>query len=279
MVLHKKHQILKTIRTAILKGDSLIQAKSLCIHKGFGKRQIKETLNLYDEFKKQVDFKNEDFWQLLSYEVFDLATRDTDFEQYLDSIDEGIAIFDLRETAEPLKPVLNKFRLLDICKYSGYRMFITLPNDHIQMVKTSKAIINVSQFEEILAKKKALGLEGELFVLKEEQLRLGIDFTVEHTSQINVGAGYDIQSWKNDKSFSKSNQLFVEVKTISIKKEIYLTENEIETAKKLGVNYRLHIVRKVQSKLLTYKVIDDFHTFFEKNKTDFIVKPTYLLKV
>ena len=69
------------------------------------------------------------------------------------------------------------------------------------------------------------------------------------------------------------------LKTISTKKEIYLTENELETAKKLGVNYRLHIVRKVQNKLHTYKVIDDFHAFYEINKTDFIVKPTYLLKV
>ena len=175
--------------------------------------------------------------------------------------------------------MLDRFRLLNTCKYSGYNLIIDIPEHHLKEVELPQVIIDANEFEEILAKKKALGLEGELFVLNEEKIRLGADFEIENTAQLNVGAGYDIKSWKDDKSFSESNKLYIEVKTISTKKEIYLTENELETAKKLGVNYRLHIVRKVQNKLHTYKVIDDFHAFYEINKTDFIIKPTYLLKV
>ena len=48
MVLHKKHQVLKTIRDAIISGDSLEQAKSLCIHNGFSNKQINDTLALFD---------------------------------------------------------------------------------------------------------------------------------------------------------------------------------------------------------------------------------------
>lgn len=279
MVLHKKHQVLKTIRDAIISGDSLEQAKSLCIHNGFSNKQINDTLALFDEFKEVALFENEDFWDILSFEIFDLALQNKDFELCIDSANHGSAIFNLNDVPETLIPILDKFRLLDICNYSGFKLIIDIPENHLKELETSKAIIDVNQFEEILAKKKALGLEGELFVLKEEKIRLGADFEIEHTAQLNVGAGYDIKSWKDDKSFSESNKLYIEVKTISTKKEIYLTENELEIAEKLGVNYRLHIVRKVQNKLHTYKVIDDFYAFFEINKTDFIVKPTYLLKV
>lgn len=279
MVLHKKHHILKTIRDAVLNGDSLTQAKSLCIHSGFSKKQINDTLALFDEFKDLVQFENEFFWDLLSFEIFDLALQNKDFELFIDNSTDGTATFNLTEVPESLIPSLDRFRLLYTCKYSGYNLIIEIPEDHLKEVQLSRAIIDANEFDEILARKKALGLEGELFVLNEEKERLGSDFKIIHTAQLNVGAGYDIQSWKDDKSFAKSNMLFIEVKTISTKKEIYLTENELAIAKKLGINYRLHIVRKIKTRLVTYKVIDDFASYFELNKSDFVVKPTYLLKV
>lgn len=279
MVLYKKHQIIKTIRDAVINGDSLSQAKSLCLHSGFSKKQIKDTLALYDEFREVVPFEHEVFWDLLSLEIFDLAFQNKDFELYIDKSTNGIAMFNYHEVPESLLPVLDRFKLLNICKYSGYNITIEIPKNHLTELKNPQVKIDINQFEEILAKKKALGLEGELFVLNEEQLRLGSDFEIEHTAHLNVGAGYDIQSWKNDKSFSKENKLFIEVKTISTKKEIYLSENEIATAKKLGTNYRLHIVRKIRTKFVTYQVIDDFASYFERNLSEFIVMPTYLHKV
>ena len=205
MVLHKKHQVLKTIRDAIISGDSLEQAKSLCIHNGLSNKQINDTLALFDEFKEVALFENEDFWDILSFEIFDLALQNKDFELCIDSSNHGSAIFNLNDVPETLIPLLDKFRLLDICNYSGYKLIIDIPENHLKELETSKAIIDVNQFEEILAKKKALGLEGELFVLNEEKIRLGADFEIEHTAQLNVGAGYDIKSWKDDKSFSESN--------------------------------------------------------------------------
>lgn len=279
MVLHKKYEVLKTIRDAILSGDSLTQAKSLCIHNGFSKKQINDTLALFDEFKEIVPFENELFWDLLSFEIFDLALQNEEFEWYIDNATNGYATFILNEINESLMPILDRFRLLNICKYSGYKLIIDIPQDHLADVKTSLATVDVNQFEEILAKKKALGLEGELFVFNEEKNRLGSDFEIEHTAQINVSAGYDIQSWKDNKSFLKSNRLYIEVKTISTKKEIYLTENEIATANKLGTNYRLHVVRKIKTRLITYKIIDDFASYFNQNRSDFVIKPTYLLKI
>jgi hypothetical protein len=214
-----------------------------------------------------------------SFEIFDLALQNKDFVLHIDKSSNGSATFSLDEVPESLKPILDRFRLLNTCKYSGYNLIIEIPEDHLKEVKLSQTIINANEFDEILAKKKALGLEGEIFVLNEEKERLGSDFKITHTAQLNVGAGYDIQSWKDDKSFAKSNMLFIEVKTISTKKEIFLTENEIATAKNLGINYRLHIVRKIKTRLVTYKVIDDFASYFELNKSDFVIKPTYLLKV
>ena len=55
MVLHKKYHVLKTIRDAVLSGDSLSQAKSLCLHSGFSEKQINDTLALFDEFIESVN--------------------------------------------------------------------------------------------------------------------------------------------------------------------------------------------------------------------------------
>lgn len=279
MATHKKHHVLRTIRHAILGGDSLPQAKSFCIHNGFSKNQITETLALFDEFKEEAPLDCEDFWGVLSYEIFNKALQNNYFEQYIASSEGDSAIFNMNRVPEELKPTLDAFRLLDTCTYSGYELTISIPNDHFREAKATQAKINLGQFEEILAKKKALGLEGELFVLEEEQNRLGPDFLVEHTALSNVGAGYDIRSWRNSESYSRSNELFIEVKTISTKKEIYLTSNELATAKSLGKGYRLHVVRKVNGRLFTYKVIDNLANYFNANKTEFIVDPTYLLKV
>ena len=279
MATHKKHHVLKTIRHAILGGDSLPQAKSLCIHNGFSKNQITDTLALYDEFREEAPLDSEDFWDILSYEIFGRALQNNYFEQYIASSEGGLAIFNMNRVPEELKPTLDAFRLLDTCTYSGYELTLSLPTDHLLEVKATEAKIDLKQFEEILAKKKALGLEGELFVLEEEQNRLGPDFPVEHTALLNVGAGYDIRSWRDSESYSRTNELFIEVKTISTKKEIYLTSNELATAKSLGKDYRLHVVRKINGRLFTYKIIDNLANYFATNKAEFILDPTYVLKV
>jgi len=279
MATHKKHHVLRTIRHAILGGDSLTQAKSLCAHNGFSKNQITETLSLFDEFKEEAPLDGEDFWDILAYEIFSRALQNSYFEQYIANSEGGLVIFNMNNVPEDLKPTLDAFRLLDTCTYSGYELTISLPEDHINDARVTQAKIDLRQFEEILAKKKALGLEGELFVIQEEKDRLGPDFIIEHTAQLNVGAGYDIRSWKDSESYSRSNELFIEVKTISTKKEIYLTSNELATAKSLGENYRLHVVRKINGRLFTHKVIDNLANYFASNKEDFIVEPTYVLKV
>ena len=221
MATHKKHHVLRTIRHAILGGDSLTQAKSLCAHNGFSKNQITETLSLFDEFKEEAPLDGEDFWDILAYEIFSRALQNSYFEQYIANSEGGLVIFNMNNVPEDLKPTLDAFRLLDTCTYSGYELTISLPEDHINDARVTQAKIDLRQFEEILAKKKALGLEGELFVIQEEKDRLGPDFIIEHTAQLNVGAGYDIRSWKDSESYSRSNELFIEVKTISTKKEIY----------------------------------------------------------
>ena len=255
------------------------QAKSLCVHNGFSKSQISETLALFDDFKEVAPLDSIDFWEILSYEVFGRALQNKYFEQHVAHAMGDFVIFNMNRVPEELKPILNAFRLLDTCTYAGYELTIRLPTDHLLEAKTTQANIDLGQLEEILAKKKALGLEGELFVLEEEQNRLGPDFVVEHTALLNVGAGYDIRSWRDNESYSKSNELFIEVKTISTRKEIYLSSNELATAKSLGKSYRLQVVRKINGRLFTYKVIDNLANYFALNQVEFIIEPTYVLKV
>jgi len=175
--------------------------------------------------------------------------------------------------------IIDYLRLLDICHYSGFQLYIKIPIKIRPDIELKRSKTSSDQFDAILLKKRELGLAGELFVLEHEKQRLGSDFQVEHTSLIDVGAGYDIKSWKNTLSFSLSNILYIEVKTISVKKEIYLSENELKVAQQLGSNYRLVIVRKLHDDLIIYKTIDDFASYFVENKNDIKVVPTYLIKV
>jgi len=279
MVIHKKHQILNIIRIAILRGDSLQQAKSLCLHNGFSEIEIKETLLIFDEFKHQINFNSENFWHNLTHKIFELAIEDNNFKKCINELENETMVFNLNDISEKQNSLLDRFRLLDICGYSGFNLIIKIPTQFFNEFITSASKVNISQFEEILAKKKKLGLEGELFVINQEQERLGSDYFLEHTSQIDVGAGYDIKSWRNNESYAESNKLFIEVKTFSVIKEIFITQNELATAKRLGKNYRLQIIRKINNHFITYKIIDDLFSYFENNKSDFTIRPTYSLKL
>jgi hypothetical protein len=278
MVLHKKHLILKSIRESLLNGDSLTQARSLCRFQGYTDNQIEDTLKIFSDLEGQVDISDPNFWELLAVEIFNYVLNDIFFESYLESQEEGMWVINTQYVPDRSFLTIDYLRLLDICHYSGFMLYVKIPIKIIPDIELKRSKTSLEQFEAVLLKKKELGLAGELFVLEQEKKRLGTDFHVEHISLVDVSAGYDIKSWKNTLSFSKSNNLYIEVKTFSVKKEIYISENELKVAQQLGGNYRLIIVRKLFDKFIIYKIIDDFASYFAENKKNINVLPTYLIK-
>lgn len=274
MILHRKHHILSKIRNSILLGDNLDEAIAHCAASGFNMAEINDTLSLYENFGLELNMKSPNFWELLTRLIFDFAWQIEAFQNLIKNSDSNELEIDLSMSSEGLL-FIDPFRLLDICSYSGYQLFLKIPTSVFEEFKSHKRKVTLEEFDKIQHNRKLLGLNGELFVLQEESKRLGDEFPIEHTSQVDVAAGYDIKSWKNSSTYLKSNRLYIEVKTFSIQKEIFISQNELQVAKNLGEYYRLHIVRKNGNTFENYQIIDNFYDFYSNNKSSFEVQPTF----
>jgi hypothetical protein len=122
-----------------------------------------------------------------------------------------------------------------------------------------------------------LGLKAEEKVIEYELNRLtNIDLNsneIEHTSKINVLAGYDIKSFENylDNNVRKIVR-YIEVKAVSsYDYNFYWSRNEKETAYSLGESYYLYLLpvtRYHNFDLSRMKIINDPFKNVYMNKTE-----------
>lgn len=92
-----------------------------------------------------------------------------------------------------------------------------------------------------LEKQQKDGEIAELFVISYENKRLSSSGkTAKRVSQIDVSAGYDILSFKND--FSEEFDCYIEVKSYHGKPHFYWSDNERNTSKVLTDLYYLYLV-------------------------------------
>lgn len=116
---------------------------------------------------------------------------------------------------------------------------------------------------EVLKKKQAendaIGLMAERAVIEYEIRRLTdilvVPSEIEHTSQENVLAGYDIKSFENYlNSNSKRINRFIEVKAVSIGDyKFYWSKNEMEIAKVFGEMYYLYLLPVITSNIFDFE--------------------------
>lgn len=104
------------------------------------------------------------------------------------------------------------------------------------------------ELQQVLETKSARGSEAEALVLAWERHRLrSLDCSaesdaVQHTSLVDVCAGYDISSF-NDRADEFLFDRFIEVKsTIAAEPQFILTRNELAVAERLGKKYWLYVV-------------------------------------
>ena len=143
MVLHKKHLILKTVRESLLKGDSLSQAWSVCRFIGYTDSQIDYTLKIFSDLEGQVDITDQNFWELLSVEIFDYVLNDIFFESYLEFEEEGLWIINTQYVPNESVLIIDYLRLLDICHYSGFQLYIKIP---IKIKIDERVTENIDQY-------------------------------------------------------------------------------------------------------------------------------------
>ena len=113
---------------------------------------------------------------------------------------------------------------------------------------------SLKDLQETQEKKVELGRHAEEFVLSYERLLRANHACPENiriVSEIDVGAGYDIQSYQTDVSVILDK--FIEVKSYSGQPNFYWSKNEIEIAQREQDNYFLYLVNRDEMNNENYK--------------------------
>ena len=111
------------------------------------------------------------------------------------------------------------------------------------ILKTQKRKISENELIDKLAKERELGILGEEFVLAYEKQRITnkeLQKEIKIISQIDVAAGFDIVSFRDNAS--QTFDRFIEVKTFSGKPHFYWSKNEIDKARLMGDAYCIYLV-------------------------------------
>lgn len=104
---------------------------------------------------------------------------------------------------------------------------------------------SLKNLQETEKKKVGIGRHAEEFVLSYERLLRANHVCPDNiriVSEIDVGAGYDIQSYQTDASAILDK--FIEVKSYSGQPNFYWSKNEIEVARREQDNYFLYLVNR-----------------------------------
>lgn len=132
---------------------------------------------------------------------------------------------------------------LNVVSISNNRLIVSRKfNDCFESI-CSKAIRKITQDDLLkrLENQQAEGEKGELFVVNYENKRLVLSGKkVKRISQIDVTAGYDILSYKDENS--TEYDCFIEVKAYHGNPHFYWSENERNTSMVLKEKYYLFLV-------------------------------------
>ena len=183
-----------------------------------------------------------------------LLTTDNTYSEYLDeflgNFDES-KIFKAKKSQKIKYSGIRNFLMelgfikLDIIK--GYYK-ISKEYNNLLIDRNYKRKTSFNKYKKILKEKERISFLAELEIIDYEKNKLkNLDFLVErveHTSQYDVSAGYDIKSFEDYlDDCNKPITIFIEVKAVSIiDYKFYWTRNEIEKAKYYHKSYYLYLL-------------------------------------
>jgi len=122
---------------------------------------------------------------------------------------------------------------LDVVLELEERGKYVLNDIYIPFIFVNSDKYSLANHEKDLEHKKIIGYKAEVLILKYEIERISKfpskNLTVEHVSQENISAGYDIKSWTYDEKLRNYIPRYIEVKAIpSIDSRFYWTRNELK---------------------------------------------------
>lgn len=113
----------------------------------------------------------------------------------------------------------------------------------IEHQKKNKVSMSLEKLKKKLEEQEVQGERAEQFVLVYETMRLAghpLVNTIKQISLIDVTAGYDILSFKDD--YSEKFDRFIEVKSYLGNPHFYWSQNEIEKAKLYEERYCIYLI-------------------------------------
>lgn len=185
-----------------------------------------------------------------------------DFIKKFEKNYKDIWTFDFRRYTKPLEyDLVRQTELVKESYYSDQSLKIIKWNQEyireLLLIQSSNNL-NLDTLEKRLEEQRICGERAEEIVCKNEKMLLKksnqphLSEEVIIISADDVARGYDIESFQSDKSSKKDK--FIEVKGTNQKEnqhKYFISKNEINKARELGVNYCLVLVSEVYGK---YKI-------------------------
>lgn len=135
---------------------------------------------------------------------------------------------------------------------------------HEKLIVNSHKCISLKSLNLTLKKQEEIGTKAEETILEYEKLSLksypNLVKSIQHISQTDVQAGFDIKSWSLKSNSNQKVRKFIEVKAVSdINYEFKWTRNEINTSKKYKDQYFLYLLPCANNKfdLSSLKIIQN----------------------
>lgn len=141
-----------------------------------------------------------------------------------------------------------------------------------------QTVVSPEELRRKMEHQSAAGARAEEWVLQKERRRLSSHPTPElvtRVSEINVAAGYDIASFRTNRSVM--HDWLLEVKSHSGVESFFWTANEIATAKRFGKNYALVLVDRTRLEHSKYEPLiieNPYYSIFEKASCEWVSEVT-----
>lgn len=178
--------------------------------------------------------------------------------RFRDTIQKYISSFEFKDSNITFRPLAtfnikysglrNLLIELDFLNFDDKNSIYIIENNNIIYLEQlfKKKSISAKHLKHILSKKNEIGLKAEIEILSYEKNLLKnhpeLALNIEHTSQPNASAGYDIKSFSVIDT-GEIIEKYIEVKAVSISDyRFYISKNELEKSKILSNKYYIYLL-------------------------------------
>ena len=261
------------INQNFLNGTRSTNQMFFLLYTKFGKQFVTERIK---ELIILIDYEpfNEINLNHLEKKIVKYLCEDSDIQNILSSskyIDgtHRISVVDRKKTLEKL------YLLAYIGKVNKENGQIIVTHDFYREDQIKPKTLTISSFRRLQKLKDEVGRRGEDYIYQLELNRLP-GMPVKRVSDTDVGAGFDILTFREPFDLSRANQLMLEVKTFKDSYHFFVSNNEYQTHIEHKGSHNFIIVRENHNGgHEVFQIIKDLIEFMEMNPHIITLIPTW----